>query len=462
MKTDRERELSTKSSANSKVAIAVIFMLCLSSLFALGWGLLLARASQGTILDFKIVYYGARCLVQHRDPYSEAAVLSVYLAEGGKVIPKASEGYRTQMIVVSQMYLPTAALLMAPFGFFAWPLAYSVWIAITVCGITLAAVLMWSMANRFSEGASLYLISFLLLNSGVLFAGGNPAGVAVSLCITGAWCFLENRYTAVGVVCMAASLAIKPHDAGLVWLFFLLAGSTWRRLAIKTLVLTAFVGVVALIVMQQVSPHWLHELQANVQEFSVPGSYNDPGPEAIKTITTGMRIDLETVTSVIRDTPGFYKATSYVLCLPLLIIWAYLTIGSAGSRKAALFGIAAIVPLTMLPVYHRPYDAKLLLLVVPACAALQSASRVSRRISLALTGLAIALTSDLPLAFLSNLAKHLNVASGTVGAIETILLLRPAPFALLALGVFNLFQYAKICRESKERGDGSDSLTLCA
>jgi hypothetical protein len=252
---------------------------------------------------------------------------------------------------------------------------------------------------------------------------------------------------------MAVSLAIKPHDAGLIWLFFLLAGGIWRKLAIKCLAVTAVIGVIALACMQQVSPHWLHELQTNVQEYAQRGSYNDPGPAAVKTITTGMRIDLETVTSVFCDVPSFYQAAAYLLCAPLLVYWGYLTIRRGPSQEAAWLGLAAIAPLAMLPVYHRPYDAKLLLLTVPACAILRSSGRASAWLSLSLTAAGIGITSDLPLALLSNLAKGVHLPGGAMGAVTTVVLMRPAPLVLFALGSFNLYQFARVCRTAVE-GEG--------
>lgn len=429
----------------SKSKIAVAIALCACSCFSLVWGIAMARAARGVILDFKIVYYGARCLVQHHDPYNQNDLLRVYLAEGGEPIPKAAQGYRTQMIVASQMYLPTAAVLIAPFGLLPWPTAYSIWVALTFCGITGSALLMWSVASKFSSGPALYLVSFLLVNSGVLFSGGNPAGLAVSLCIIAAWCFLEDRFVAFGIVCMALSLAIKPHDAGLVWLYFLLAKGGYRKHALKALLVAAAIGIVALAWMQQISPHWLLELQANVRDYAVPGSYNDPGPVANQAIGTGMIIDLQTITSVVRDVPGFYRSAAYLLYAPLLAAWCFLVIRSRASVQSAWVALAAIAPLTMLPVYHRPYDAKLLLMAVPACAMIYSAGKTAGWVSVFLTGMAIVFTSDLPLAMLSTLSRGIHLSSGVGGAAATILLLRPAPIALLLLGAFNLLQYWKSC-----------------
>lgn len=438
--------MRTKGLNASKKKIAVTLLLCAASCFSLFWGLAIASVARGVILDFKIVYFGARCLVQHHDPYNENELLRIYYAEGGERVPDAVDGYQNQMIVASQMYLPSAAFLIAPFGLLAWPDAYAIWVALTACGLTSAAALMWFIASPYAVGPPLYLISFLLLNSGVLFAGGNPAGVAVSLCVIAAWCFLEDRLAALGIVCMAVSLAIKPHDAGLVWLYFLLAGAVATKRALNSLLIAAFIGVIAFAWVQPISPYWFTELQQNVQEYSVRGSYNDPGPVANKNVGTGMIIDLQTVTSVIRDAPPFYKIAAYLLCAPLLLYWCFLTIRSPFSKTRAWFALGAIAPLALLPVYHRPYDAKLLLITIPMCAILWSRGRRDAWISVALTGIAVFFTSDLPLALLSSLTKQMHIPAGAGGKVITILLMRPAPLALLLLGVFNLLQYAKACR----------------
>ena len=431
---------------------AVIFLLSVSSLFGLLWGSALARAARGVILDFKIVYYGARSLVQNRDPYSERELMQVYLAEGGEKVPEDAKGHRTQLIVASQMYLPSAALFTAPFGMLPWPIAYLAWIALTVCGLTGSAILMWIVASRYASGPALYLISFLLMNSGVLFAGGNPAGIAVSLCIVAVWCFLEDRFLYFGVLCLAGSLAIKPHDSGLVWLYFLLAGGVYRKLALKSLLVTAALALIAVAWIWHLSPHWLQELESNVQAYSAPGSNNDPGPVANKTIGTGMIIDLQTITSVLLDDPRFYKPTAYLLCAPFFVVWIFHTARSRFSQRSAWLALATIAPLTMLPVYHRPYDAKLLLLTIPACAILWSEGKRAAWLGMVFTALGIVITSDLPLGMLSILSKGLHIPEGTQGDVITILLLRPVPIVLLALSTFYLVQYAKSCQLIVEGG----------
>jgi len=42
-----------------------------------------------------------------------------------------------------------------------------------------------------------------------------------------------------GILCFAISLAVKPHVAGMVLLYFLLANARYRKRALQTLAVTA-------------------------------------------------------------------------------------------------------------------------------------------------------------------------------------------------------------------------------
>ena len=195
-------------------------------------------------------------------------------------------------------------------------------------------------------------------------------------------------------------------------------------------------------------------------QFSASSGLASNRAGTLTTISTGMIIDLQTVTSIIRDDPAFYNITAYLLCAPLLLYWGFLSIRSPFSPKRAWLALGAIAPLAMLPVYHRLHDAKLLLLAIPACALLWVDKGLHSRVSLALTALAVVFTADLPLALLSTLLKGMHVPGGILGEAVTILLLRPAPLALLLLGTFNLFQYGRACRtEMEDSPTGTPCLT---
>jgi len=85
-----------------------------------------------------------------------------------------------------------------------------------------------------------------------------------------------------------------------------------------------------------------------------------------------------------------------------------------------------------------------LLLTLPGCALLWAGRGAARWIAVVLTGAAIFVTSDLPLAVLSLIAKSLSVSASTLGGkLAIVFFLRPAPVILLALGYFYLWAFLR-------------------
>jgi hypothetical protein len=102
------------------------------------------------------------------------------------------------------------------------------------------------------------------------------------------------------------------------------------------------------------------------------------------------------------------------------------------------------VPLTLLVTYHRPYDAKLLLLTVPACALLWAEGRPIRWMALGVSAAAIVSTADIPLAILLLLTRNLHISTvGLSGEMLAVVLKRPTPLILLAMGIFYLWVYVR-------------------
>jgi hypothetical protein len=420
----------------------ILLLLSISSALSVLCGFALERASVGSIVDFKILYYGARCMLEHHDPYNESQLMTVYLAEGGKRPSNPIEVQLLRQNVALQQYFPTAFLYIAPFAMLPWGAAHLLWTGLTVACITLAAFLMWTLGQNHAQRLSFYFVCFMLANCEILFAGGNPAGIAVSLCVIAVWCFLECQFVSAGVFCLAVSLAIKPHDAGLVWLYFLLAGGAHRKRAMQTLALTIILGIPAILWMTHLSPHWVQELHSNLSAVFERGGIDDPGPGGLS--GNGMIINLQTVVSVFRDDPRIYNSVTYLVCGPLVLTWIVVTLRSRSSRSRDYLGLAAIAALSMLPLYHRPHDAKLLLLTIPACALLFAEGGPIGWIALVLNTAGILVVSDIPLAILGMLSGNLHLSTaGMAAKLATVAIARPAPLVLLALSVFYLWAYTR-------------------
>jgi hypothetical protein len=400
------------------------------------------RISPGGMIDFKGVYYDARCLLEHTNPYKAGEPLRVYIAEGGSRPGSNEDGLRQNL--TWDVYLPTTSIFIASFAMLPYGLAHLLWMILIAGAFILAACLIWNSGANYAPVISGCLICFVLANSEILFKLGNTAGIVVSLCMVAVWCFLEEKFAWTGILCLAVSLAIKPHDAGLIWLYFLLAGGIYRKRALQTLVVTAVLGLAAILWVTPIAPQWIEELHSNMHTFSAPGGNNNPGPTNPVYSSPGAVIDLQSTITVFRDDPRFYNPVSYLVCGALLLIWVVRTLRSQFSQRGAWLALAAVVPLTMLVTYHRPYDAKLLLLSVPACAMLWAEGRPIRWLALLVTTAGIVFTSDIPLIILLILTQAMHIpTAGLSGLILTGVVMRPTPLILLVMGIFYLWIYVR-------------------
>jgi hypothetical protein len=105
----------------------------------------------------------------------------------------------------------------------------------------------------------------------------------------------------------------------------------------------------------------------------------------------------------------------------------------------------------MLPVYHRQYDAKLLLLTVPACVTLWAEGGLIGWFALLVNAAGFLLTGDLTWAILLGLIDHLHMsAPGLSGQILIAMQVFPAPLILVVMGVFYLWVYARKAPRTNE------------
>lgn len=393
--------------------------------------------------DFGGIYVGSRCALNHHDPYDPKAVLQEFKDEGGTFPAKDPVLEKIIPIVITVgVNLPTALFLVAPLAMLPWGVAQTLWILLTVALLLIAGYLMWSLSGNAAPVLSGVLIAIMLANCEQLLMVGNVAGIAVSLCVIATWCFLKERYVVAGIVLCAISLALKPHDSGFVWLYFLLAGGLLRKRALQALAVTGVIGMLAAVWIAPLSPHWIQELHANHIAVSQVGSTSDPALTGITSGKIGSIIDLQAALSVWLKDPHTYNRATYLVVGLSIAVWMLFVLRRVRTPESHRLAIAAIAVLTLLPVYHRPYDAKLLMLTVPACAMLWAEGGAKRWLALTFTLGGVLLTSEVPLAILIICSKALAFSPAFPSDKTVIVLLFP-PLALLSMGCFFLWAYVR-------------------
>lgn len=422
----------------TKARLDGLYLLLLGTLVFILAAVVLIGTTAKAPVDFRGVYYPARCLIQHCDPYRVSEVRRIYLSEGGSL---PSDAPIIEEAVTHYVYPPTAFVFTVPFAMLPWAPAHFLWMVLTVGSLVLAASLMWSLGADHAPVVAGALVGFLLANSEVLIDTANVSGIAISLCIVAVWCFLRGRFVPLGILCLALSLAVKPHDAGLVWLYFLFAGGVCRKRALQTLLATVVLGLPSMIWIWYSAPQWMQEWNSNLSALSAHGGITDPGPASLGSHGLNMVISLQAAISVFRDDPRIYNSVTYLVCAPVLLAWAVVALRFRGSRSRAWLGIAAIAVLSLLPIYHRQYDSKLLLLTVPGCAMLWAEGGLIGWLAVLVNAAGFVVTGDIPWAILIRGASNLHLP--TIGLAAQMLQAIPVPLILLAMSVFYVWAFAR-------------------
>jgi hypothetical protein len=414
------------------------------------WGISIGRAGNAWI-DFRAVYAGTRCLIHEHNPYNISDLKSEYLSEDGQRPPDTPFNLQAITLYVN---VPTTFVIVAPFAMLSWGPAHILWMLLTGAAFILAILLMWSAGAHHAAPVSTFLACILAINCASIFAAGNTAGIVVGLCGIAVWCFLENRFVRVGVLCLGLSLAIKPHDAGLVWLYFILAGGVYRKRALQSAVVTAVIGLTAMAWVFHVAPHWMHDWSANLATISARGGMNEPGPNSFSGRSVYTIVDLQAAISIFRDDPGFYSLVTYLICGTLLLVWAIWTLRTRISIPKAWLALVAVTAFTLLITYHRPWDAKLVMLAIPPCCLLWKGGGGLGKIAFSITTAAVLFAGDFPLAVFKTIADLLHGSrAGLGGQLLDVVLIRPESIALLAMGIFYLWAYLKADRRQAESQD---------
>ncbi|MGA7106550.1 MAG: hypothetical protein WBY75_02330 [Terracidiphilus sp.] len=408
---------------------------------------ILLRVNRTPLRDFRMVYSGSRCLLHGSDPYIQGNVLRVYREE---VDRQSTDSERDLLVVSRIVYLPSVFVVGLLFAALPFALAQTLWAAALAALFMVAAWMVWDLAADSSPILAGIVLCFCLGNSESIVLFGNPGSIAVSLAVIAAWSFLRHRFVPLGISCLAIGLAVKPHDTFFLWLCFLLAGGAFRSAALKSLFLSLAVSLPVTLYVFYLAPHWVPELRANLQGFFAPGSTNDPaGFHGTCAITS-----LQAITSYFWPDPRVYNLVAYFLSAPLIVVWAFITFRSRPTLNAARFALATIAPLSMLPVYHCQYDAKLILLAVPAlCLLWQRGGRTAWG-ALIVSGFALVLNGDLPWSLLlMELNRHSQLPTDSAVRPINFLLNAPVPLTLLAMGGFYLWVYARSSIQQKESNE---------
>jgi len=256
------------------------------------------------------------------------------------------------------VYPITAFVLLSPLAALPWPAAQMVASATT---LLLVVIMAWCMI-RFTEleGDSRYLFAAGALALAPFHTGlatGNISIAVVALAGIAAYAIKQDEYLWGGVL-LAVAVGLKPQ-IGLCFLAYYLLRRRWRvcGVAISGLVVLSFVAALR---MHTLGFSWVTDFLRNNRAFVAANRFDDfTSANPIRFTLIDLQVPLLDFTGS-KAAAALWAAGVVIL---LAVVWLVLFLNT--SKPDDLLNLSVIVTLSLLPVYHRFYDAALL--VFPLC-----------------------------------------------------------------------------------------------
>jgi glycosyl transferase family 87 len=379
--------------------------------------------------DFAPVYGGARCLLNGCNPY-DTNQLDRQLVQGGAASGDIGS-WKSEMPV----YPPSTFLVVVPVAKLPYRLARIVWFGISSVLFCLAGFAVLQLCSRASILVASVMMSMVVASStGGL---GNPGIPAIGLAAVAIWLFVRTKRWVLASLILAISIAVKPHVCGplLVWTYFRTRYriACWTAAVLSSLLL--FVPVVSL-ERSPSSAFWFDTLRSNLAGADTLGGINDP---SLSNADAARMTNLQTVFAIIGFGAQGSNAAAWIITGACLTAWLLAVLRNRNSDDQPLFGIASLVCVTLLPVYHRLQDARLLVLSVPALVWLLTNRRVIGFLAAALTVPALfSVSFQFDRFFLAGAMQHSLEHSNVL---LQLLFLREAPLAVLGLTIIYLWVF---------------------
>ena len=309
--------------------------------------------------DFAPAYLSTRLWLRGSNPYDHEQFAALWQAAGG--LPADVPTKET----TPSVYPPTAFVVVAPLALLPWNAAR---LALTLLNTALALLAIGALSRaaglRWNDGLGrcfwALALAFAPLHSGL--ATGNLIIIAASCALLAVWAAMSNKEWMASLL-LAVATGVKPHVGGVFVLAYALQGR-WRLSAVSIGWLL-LLSVISLVPLEMHRVSWLGSLLASHAAASAPGGVNDP---------TGANpsqhhlINLQRLLFTFLTQSWFVNAIAVGLTALLLVAWLVATRHRGSERRELLF-LSALVTVSLLPIYHRFYDAMVLLLPLAWCLA---------------------------------------------------------------------------------------------
>jgi len=309
-----------------------------------------ALHSVGEFNDFISPYVQTRVWLAGQDPYDLTVLARAW--------PYQRSSLDTSLVArgIPSPYPITGFPLLAPLAAISWEHASLLWLIAE--GLFLALFLASLSSIATSTGAELYKKHFIFgalalapLQTG--FAVENMTIAAIALATAAVACDLRQRNILAGIL-LACGIALKPTIVAGVLIYFIVR-RRWQAFG-STIAGCAALLIAAEARMTWAGTHWLPSFLLNQRHLFAAGTVYDFSS------ANSLRFDLVNFQLVVSQFGISLPAAQYVpfgIALTALLLWVYFR--NNVQSQPALLDLAIASSVTLLPIYHRFYDAGLLI-----------------------------------------------------------------------------------------------------
>jgi hypothetical protein len=312
--------------------------------------------------DFLSPYIQAKALVNGRDPYSPQVLLRLWPQQASHFLflPKeVADGTLVAHRGIPTAYPITSLALIAPLSLLPWNVAYTLWM---IAILALFCVMLYALAL---SGLAPYdlrgilLIAFALalapFHTGIVTA--NVTLMSVELSVIALWLAQRRNNIAAGIL-LAMAAGLKPQ-IGLCFIVYYLLRRRWQ---IAGTALTLLFGIAAagLLRLELIHTPWLANYLNNnriLLETGVLGNFTGINPTRFGLVN--LQVALYPLIGRVEPT----NEAAWFIGAVLFAAW--LVAFLRRKNHYDILDISALAVISLLPVYHRFYDAALLAL--PGC-----------------------------------------------------------------------------------------------
>jgi len=303
--------------------------------------------------DFNIYLAASRAWVEGQNPYDEAALRAQWNDAAGMMDLGAQRSIAP----------PTALVVIAPLAVLPIKVAFVAWMVLSAGLVAGAGVALWTACGWTWRDPRALVMLAGVIGSGPFILGmsvGQPSVPAIACMVIGACQILRGRDRTAGALFALATLLKLQLGAPLI-LYYLLRGN-WRT-ATWAVAICSLVSTIALVRLQEARVDWVKDWASNVRQSSTAGGRND---FTFENKTRDHLLNLQLPFYALGQ-DRFHANLSAWASAALFVI-AYVLYFCFGARDRSawehLLHLGYVLIVMLLPVYHRYYDALVLMVTL--------------------------------------------------------------------------------------------------